>query len=596
MSIVPLKRVTICGLASDKENLLDALQDAGCVHLVALRTPSPLALSDPAQMRRAKAAYRHLNEAPVKLHPWPRQRKIDIDGVVDATLKNKVRLRQAHDKRDALVARIGGLTPFGDFVLPPEAELRGRKLWFYVLPVKNRSALSKIDLPWLILGYEKRLAYVVVIAKDEPPADLLPVPRTHTGSRALSDLREELEHTEIEIEDAEAERAKLARSRLALGIRLVEAEDSEDRRAADAMTRDEGQLFALQGWVPEQDAARVNELAQSHGLAMVVEAPGKDDLPPTLLDNPGVLSGASGLTTFFKVPDYATWDPSLIVYVSFAIFFSMILADAGYAAVLGLLLALYWRRMGSSAGGRKARIMLAGILFVAFAYGVMVGGYFGVEPPKNSLLDKIAVIDVNNFAMMMRFSIVVGVLHIALANAEVAWRRWGTWDSVESSAWIVVLLAGLMIWLAPTAAWYAILAAGLMVVALAAGAEHPVKRPVDWLLRIAYGLLGATHVTKLFGDILSYMRLFALGLASASLASTFNHLASEVGAAHPGFGVLFAILILVFGHLINIALGILSGVVHGLRLNYIEFFGWALPGEGHPFKAFKRRNSTSWKA
>ncbi len=460
MTIVPLSRVTICGLTSDKATLLDELQDAGCLHLLALRNPPPLALSDPTQMRRAKAALRHLIEAPVKLRAWPRRHKIDLDQVIDAALANKLRLRQAHDRRDALVARIDGLEPFGDFVLPPQADLRGRKLWFYVLPAKNRKALSTIEPPWAILGVEKRLLYVVVIAKDEPPGDLLPVPRTHTGSRSLSDLREELEQTEIDIEEAETERVQLARSRLALSIGLAAAEDSEDRRAADGMTRDEERLFAVQGWLPERDAARVNELAQRLGLAIVVEAPDKDDAPPTLIENQGPLSGASGLTTFFKVPDYATWDPSLIVYFSFAIFFAMILADAGYAAVLGLLFAFYWRRMGSSAGGRKARIMLAGILLVAFAYGVMVGGYFGLEPPKGSVLEEIAFIDVNNFAMMMRLSIIVGVLHIALANAEVMWRRWATWDSVESGAWIVVLFAGLMIWLEPATLWYASVIAG----------------------------------------------------------------------------------------------------------------------------------------
>jgi V/A-type H+/Na+-transporting ATPase subunit I len=100
-------------------------------------------------------------------------------------------------------------------------------------------------------------------------------------------------------------------------------------------------------------------------------------------------------------------------------------------------------------------------------------------------------------------------------------------------------------------------------------------------------------VTKLFGDVLSYMRLFALGLASASLAATFNGLATKIAGGMPGVGVLLAILVLLFGHAINIALGILSGVVHGLRLNYIEFFGWALSEEGYPFKAFARRRTVT---
>jgi V/A-type H+-transporting ATPase subunit I len=111
------------------------------------------------------------------------------------------------------------------------------------------------------------------------------------------------------------------------------------------------------------------------------------------------------------------------------------------------------------------------------------------------------------------------------------------------------------------------------------------------LARGISGLLELTRVTKLFGDVLSYLRLFALGLASASLALTFNDLAGSINAALPGIGLLFAALVLVLGHGITLALGIMSGVVHGLRLNFIEFFGWALTDEGYPFRAFARRET-----
>lgn len=100
-------------------------------------------------------------------------------------------------------------------------------------------------------------------------------------------------------------------------------------------------------------------------------------------------------------------------------------------------------------------------------------------------------------------------------------------------------------------------------------------------------------MTKIFGDVLSYMRLFALGLASASLAGTFNGLAVDLAEGLPGVGVLLALLILLFGHAVNLALGVMSGAVHGLRLNYIEFFGWGLGPEGRPFKALARRESMS---
>jgi V/A-type H+-transporting ATPase subunit I len=108
------------------------------------------------------------------------------------------------------------------------------------------------------------------------------------------------------------------------------------------------------------------------------------------------------------------------------------------------------------------------------------------------------------------------------------------------------------------------------------------------LLWLFDALQGLTNVTRIFGDVLSYLRLFALGLASASLALTFNDLARQVAERMPGLGLLFALLILVVGHVLNLLLSVMSGVVHGLRLNFIEFYNWALLGEGYPFRPFKK--------
>lgn len=102
-----------------------------------------------------------------------------------------------------------------------------------------------------------------------------------------------------------------------------------------------------------------------------------------------------------------------------------------------------------------------------------------------------------------------------------------------------------------------------------------------------------TRLTNAFGDVLSYLRLFALGLASASLALAFNDLSTQAGNVR-GFGKLLAFLILIVGHGMNFVLSIMSGVVHGLRLNMIEFFNWGLSEEGHPFRAFAKREVTTW--
>ncbi len=113
-------------------------------------------------------------------------------------------------------------------------------------------------------------------------------------------------------------------------------------------------------------------------------------------------------------------------------------------------------------------------------------------------------------------------------------------------------------------------------------------------MRLVDGLLALTGITKLFGDVLSYLRLFALGLASASLAMTFNKLAVDVAAALPAIGLLFKVLILLVGHLLNFGLTVISGVIHGLRLNLIEFYNWSLADEGYAFQPFAKQEVSPW--
>jgi V/A-type H+-transporting ATPase subunit I len=102
------------------------------------------------------------------------------------------------------------------------------------------------------------------------------------------------------------------------------------------------------------------------------------------------------------------------------------------------------------------------------------------------------------------------------------------------------------------------------------------------------GVLSFYKITKAFGDVLSYMRLFALGLSSASLAITFNQLAITASESVPAGGFILFTIIILFGHALNFILAIMSGVIHGLRLNLLEFYNWGIEGEGYSFDAFKR--------
>jgi V/A-type H+-transporting ATPase subunit I len=598
VSIVPLHKVTLFGMAHEKEAVLKRLQALGCLHLNSLApAPKEPEKLPPALPVDAYKALRYLTGVKEKRRVVRHDERFNMQAVVAEVLLNQQRVRDAQDRSDALRERIEALRPWGNFIHTSSERLSGMRLWFYVLPRDALAELDDLELPWQVVHRDNRFAYLVVIAREEPSAGLLPVPRTHTGSLPLEEVIRQWEESEIELEELLAERQALTRWINLIAAHLNAAEDRAARLHAASQTWDETAIFALQGWVPAPDLPRLRGVAEVRRLALLVEEPDEGDRPPTLLSNPPELAAGEDLVDFYQTPGYRSWDPSLVVFLSFTLFFAMILSDAGYAALLGLGVIFGWRAMGRSATGRRLRILAATLCGSALVWGGLVGSYFGVTPPEGSTLRMLKLFELNDFDTMMRLSVTIGVLHIALANGIMAWQYWGHNRAKVSLGWIVVALGGLSIWLGMGEGgavhpiyWLGLvgLVAGLLAVFLF-GSERPVRNAVDLLWRTLEGLSALTNVTKIFGDVLSYLRLFALGLASASLALTFNDLARQVAEAHPGMGLLFSLLILLVGHLLNILLSLMSGVVHGLRLNFIEFYNWGLSEEGYPFRAFAKR-------
>jgi V/A-type H+-transporting ATPase subunit I len=598
MSIVRLRKLTLAGLLRERAAVLERLQVLGCLHLVSMaETPRELEAVPPAHAVEARKALRYLADVAGKRHQVRVERDFDMAGTVATVLASRDRLRQAYDQRDDLLQHIEALTPWGDFRLPDGAALNGRYLWFYIVPERQMHLLDEMALPWQVVHKDNRQSWVVVIDRDEPPAGALPVPRAHTGSLSLVELQQRLEEAELELEDALAERQALTRWIYLMSRHLARAEDQAALNHAVAETRVEGELFLVQGWVPEAALGAVCALAEQQGLAVLLEEPESADRPPTLLDNPGPLAAGQDLVGFYQMPAYGSWDPSRVVFVSFAVFFAMILSDAGYALVLGMVLAVFWPRLGRSAGGRRLRILCALLAGGSLAWGVLVGSYFGVTPAPQNVWGRLKLLDLHDFDTMMRLSVGIGVLHLVLAHLEQAWLKRDRAVVLAHAGWIAAMTGAFSLWLSGgvgTPPWLGEagrwgLALGLLAVFVFTS-ERAVYDLRGVLFRLLDGVRALTGVTRVFGDVLSYLRLFALGLASASLALTFNDLAREAGQVQ-GLGLLYAILILLTGHLLNLLLAVMSGVVHGLRLNYIEFYNWALSGEGYSFQPFSKRET-----
>ncbi len=587
MSIVALNKVTLIGLTADKEPMLEDLQALGCVDLIPLRPereagepqPPPAGIEEALKfLRDCPSRRRHQVRDPHGFDPVEVQRKV---------LAVRKRLLDLEEERDFLLRRLRDLAPWGDFEFPSLEEMGGYRLWFYVVPHADLPRFHRLPYYQEVVRRDNRFSYLVLISPHEPRDT--PLPRVHVGNRPRWVLQQRLDEVELAIEDTQAERAWLTRWYELLKRNLAFLRDRAALAAAGRKVLHRRPVVALQGWAPVERLPALAEQARGRRMVFQAEAPRRDENPPTLLRNPPALAAGEDLVNFYMTPGYHTWDPSSIVFVSFALFFAMILADAGYAALLGTGLLLAWRKLGRSRAGRRYRPLLASIVALSVGYGMLVGSYFGASPPPGSFLHRFHVLDMGDTNLMMAISVLIGCLHIILASTMDALRHPRLRDGLASIGWVLIVVAGLLVVLGegfgiplPALLPLVLLGGGMvLVLAWTAPGEPPVKRFLK-------GLLGLTHITGAFGDVLSYLRLFALGLASGSLATQFNQMSATLVESMPGIGLLIAILVLILGHGVNLALGLASGVIHGLRLNVIEFFKWGLKEEGRLFNPLRR--------
>ncbi len=183
----------------------------------------------------------------------------------------------------------------------------------------------------------------------------------------------------------------------------------------------------------------------------------------------------------------------------------------------------------------------------------------------------------------MLLSILVGMVHISLSFLI---RFWNTRD-YAALGWIGVIWSGYFLVSGKMGAQgthpavLGVFIASLVTVFLFSSHQK------NLLLRVLEGLNGLLGIVQVFSDVLSYLRLFALGIATVYMAQTFNMLARDISAAVPYVGYVIAALILVSGHLVNLVLGVMGGVIHGLRLNFLEWYRWCFSGDGLVFRPFR---------
>ncbi|MCK8518303.1 V-type ATP synthase subunit I [Methanoculleus sp. 7T] len=374
------------------------------------------------------------------------------------------------------------------------------------------------------------------------------------------------------------------------------------------------ETFITEGWVPDDRADKIQEalVKATNGKIYIEELEVDDDAKvPVEYENPSFATPTQMLMDIYARPRYSEIDPTLMVAIVFPIFFGMILGDVGYGAVL-LALSLGLRKFVKGDEGRMLLKVLSYASISSIIFGVLYSEIFGASLPWPALIfsrhlnigGAAAAGHGPQVAELMIIAIWIGILHITLgrilgmANARRLYHgKHAVKAAISNAGWLGAMWGIiLIIW-----AFYAIPMmpdlTGLPVVAMGLN----VAAVVGVILLVA-GVLGIAQENPLeivelptiISHVLSYARLVAVGLSSVAIAMVVNYIAigmmiqPQLEAITP-LGVIIiivGILVLLTGHVLNTALGLLGGGLHSIRLHYVEFFTKFYKGGGKKYNPF----------
>jgi V/A-type H+-transporting ATPase subunit I len=356
---------------------------------------------------------------------------------------------------------------------------------------------------------------------------------------------------------------------------------------------EEEHIVYLQGYCPIDEIENFVKTSQQEGWGYVIQEPVTAEDVPTLLRKSKIGRITDPIFSFMgTLPGYNEYDISILFLVFFSIFFAMLIGDAGYGLIFTIIGLYSYKRIKNPP--KELFLLLFLLSGATMLWGAISGVWFGYEPFSKWPFFNMLIIDrVNGYIQenqefTMYLTFIVGVVHLTIAHAVVGLKSIKSPRALAQAGWILVMwslffVAGTLVLDRPAPGITSILlivGAGLILI-FAIFQKNIVRG-----ILITLGDLPLSIISS-FSDVVSYLRLFAVGYASVTVAASFNDMALGSGVDNIISGFLAA-LVLVLGHTLNIVLGLMAVVVHGIRLNMLEFSSHLdMQWSGKEYKPFK---------
>ena len=594
--IVKMKRLTLLCLAGDRDAALESLRELGVVHVADVRPPEGEELE--ALRARLADAERALAALPAEAVSAETERP--AEELVAEVLALLDRRRELGDRADALRRELARYEEFGEFDLDDVHELAAAGI---ATALGVASAAAALVAPEGILltavHRDRQRQYFSLVAAGGWGAsspdlgaeyELIPWP-----DHPLPELRDEFAADEAERDQLDGRLTSLGAGRQVVERYVARTADAVRLAEVRAGMGEAEAVSFLSGYLPVHDCEALRDAAVENGWGIVLDDPEPGDDVPTLLHQSRLVRPVRTVFDFLQIyPGYWESDVGWVFLPFFSLFFAMIVGDAGYATLLLLATAiLQWRLKKVP---RHVFHMMYIVGGATLFWGVITGSYFGIPslPRYASALEIAWIKDRDN---LIDLCFLIGAVHLSFAHVwnAVTLGRERAWSKVPAQVgWLVVVWS--MFFLARQAVLgrampgYLIylLLAGIVLVAVFM--KTPKELKAEW---IDHALLPLTMIGN-FVDILSYIRLFAVGYASIAVLAAFNDMAASIGFD----SVLTAVaasLLLLFANALNIVLAGLGVLVHAVRLNTLEFSTHkGLAWQGHNlYTPFARRREAA---
>lgn len=549
-------------------------------------------------------------------------RRAEIEGYISSILRLNFRLHMVDDKINKMNSDIAALRPWMVYDAPLDlSETEHTNIELGVLPSTVNldnliEKLNTLDLPShvSVINSDRELIYIAAVMMKAGQEDVLGTLKQHgftplpfqgfegRVSDNLDDLSKKVDDQRALRAELEEEVAGFGKTRRDIEFLFDYLTMERDRERIKSKMRVTRRTFNFEGWVPSHLKDRVEKVLERYGCYYEYRNPLEGEEVPVMIENPAFATPFEAITQMYSMPDYKGLDPTKWFSIFYAMFFGIMLSDAGYGLIITIATFVALKKFELEGMTKKMVKMFMYCGIATVFWGAMFGGWFGDLIPvaadvlfgKKVEIKPIWFNPIDDPTRLLVWSLGFGIVHIFLGmalNAYMLIKRGHFWDAVfDVFSWYILIIGAIMYGalgssmpdLSKIGMYMAILGAAVLL--LTGGRKNRGIGKVTGGLGALYGITGYVS------DILSYSRLLALGLATGVIATVVNTMGSLGGRGIVSFIVL--VIVGIIGHSFNMAINILGAFVHSSRLQYIEFFGKFYEDGGEEFDPF--RNETQY--